>query len=428
MKMGPLKHRDFRLLWIGLVLNGTATWVYQVTSGWLLYELTRSPLMLGLGGAFMAAPFIVASVFGGALADRMDRRRLLLLSQGIAAVLALVPGALAAAGVIQVWHIFALNFLVHTVTAFDGPARQALIPSLVPRSDLMTALALTSVIRRGTALFGPTIGGIAISLLGVAGAYFIQALFLVIVVLTTILLHTPPAELESRGRSMARSMLDGFQYVRSNPIIFSILGIESMTMLFAMYAQILPVFARDVLHVGPTGLGILYSSPGVGAVIASATMLAAGDVKKKGRLFMITALAKPLAAVGFALSTWMPLSALMLGLVGFFDVAGGTARHTILQLTTGESMRGRVMSMDMMVHRGLGTLNGVSLGALASLLGAPYALAGGSIMVVIYAAASFFRLPLLRTYTGEGERTAASHPMPAGNRIKTAAEVRLEGG
>lgn len=396
--MGPLRYRDFRLLWTGLVLNGTASWVYQVTSGWLVYELTGSPLLLGLSSSFSAIPTIVVSLYGGALADRMDRRRLLLVTQLLTTLLALVPAALSALGLIRVWHIFALNLLINTVASFDGPARQALIPSLVPRSELMRALALTSVIRRGTALIGPVIGGSAISMAGAAGSFSVQALLLIIVVLCTLYLRAPAAQLDASSRSMSRSVLDGLRYLYDDPFMFAMFGIEAMTMSFAMYVQILPVFARDVLKVGPTGLGFLYAAPGVGAIVASAAMLAIGDVKKKGRLFMVTAIAKPVAAAIFALSTSMPLSMLMLGLVGLLDVAGGTVRTTILQLCTVQKMLGRVMSMDLIIHRGLGTLNGIPLGAMASVVGAPFALAGGSIMVLIYTVASSIRVPSLYRY------------------------------
>lgn len=396
--MGPLRYRDFRLLWTGLVLNGTASWVYQVTSGWLVYELTGSPLLLGLSSSFSAIPMIVVSLYGGALADRMDRRRLLLITQILTTLLAFVPALLSALGLIHAWHIFALNFLIHTVASFDGPPRQALIPSLVPRSELMRALALTSVIRRGTALIGPVIGGSAISMTGATGSFIVQAFLLVIVVLCTYFLRAPEAQLETRHRSMSRSVLDGLKYIYEDPFMFAMFGIEAMTMSFAMYVQILPVFARDVLKVGPTGLGFLYAAPGVGAVIASAAMLTIGDVKKKGRLFMVTALAKPVAAAIFALSTSMPLSLVMLGLVGLLDVAGGTARTTILQLCTAEKMLGRVMSMDLIIHRGLGTLNGIPLGAMASVVGAPFALAGGSLTVLVYIVSASIRVPSLHRY------------------------------
>lgn len=396
--MGPLRYRDFRLLWTGLVLNGTASWVYQVTSGWLVYELTGSPLLLGLSSSFSAIPMIVVSLYGGALADRMDRRRLLLITQILTTLLAFVPALLSALGLIHAWHIFALNFLIHTVASFDGPPRQALIPSLVPRSELMRALALTSVIRRGTALIGPVIGGSAISMTGATGSFIVQAFLLVIVVLCTYFLRAPEAQLETRHRSMSRSVLDGLKYIYEDPFMFAMFGIEAMTMSFAMYVQILPVFARDVLKVGPTGLGFLYAAPGVGAVIASAAMLTIGDVKKKGRLFMVTALAKPVAAAIFALSTSMPLSLVMLGLVGLLDVAGGTARTTILQLCTTEKMLGRVMSMDLIIHRGLGTLNGIPLGAMASVVGAPFALAGGSLTVLVYIVSASIRVPSLHRY------------------------------
>ncbi len=381
-----------------MVLNGIANWVYQVTGGWLVYELTRSPLMLGLNSLFAAIPTIVISLYGGAVADRMDRRKLLLITQILVVLLALIPATFSALGIIQAWHIFALNLVINTVTAFEGPARQALVPLLVPRGELMRAVALTSVIRRGTALIGPLLGGAAIAVTGAAGSYFIQFLLLVVVLLNTLIMKAPTGELESRGVTVGRSILDGFKHIYNAPLLFAMFGIEAMTMTFAMYVQILPIFARDVLNVGPTGLGLLYAAPGVGAILASAMMLTAGDVKAKGRLFAVTALAKPLASVVFALSTSVPLSMVMLGMVGFLDVAGGTARTTIIQLCVAQKMLGRIMSMDLVIHRGLGTINGLPLGALAALMGAPWGLAGGSIAVFIYIVITLWRVPAVDQY------------------------------
>jgi hypothetical protein len=300
------------------------------------------------------------------------------------------------------------------VTAFEGPARQALVPLLVPRGELMRAVALTSVIRRGTALIGPLLGGAAISVTGASGSYFIQFLLLVVVLLNTLIMKAPTGELESRGVTVGRSILDGFKSIYNDQLLFAMFAIEAMTMTFAMYVQILPIFARDVLNVGPTGLGLLYTAPGVGAILASAAMLAVGEVKAKGRLFAVTALAKTLASAVFALSTSLPLSMVMLGMVGFLDVAGGTVRTTILQICVAQKMLGRIMSVDLVIHRGLGTINGLPLGALAAIMGAPLGLAGGSIVVFFYTLVTLWRVPAVDRYCESPSlQTAAAAQPPA---------------
>jgi MFS family permease len=410
--LGPLKYRDFRLLWTGWLLGAAGSWVHQIASQWLILELTNSPFLLGVSGIFMSVPFLITSLYGGALADRMDRRKLLVYAQAINTVLAVVPAILAALGLIQVWHIYVLSFLTWTVNALDAPARQAIVPGLVPRNELVRAIALTSVVRRSTALIGPMIGGVSIAAVGVAGAFFIHSAFSLAVLLTLLFLRSPTTEQEPRTTSMGRSILDGLRFVRDNALVGAMLTIEAMNTMFAIYSNLLPVFARDVLHVGPVGLGLLYTAPGVGALVASGALVALGDFRGKGRMFLVAACLKPAAMGLFALSPWMPLSLLMLTLVGFFDVVGGTVRHTMLQLMTRDRMRGRVMSMDMMVHRGLGPISGVPQGAAATLLGAPLTLAGGCALVILYVLAVATRMPALRRWQdtpATAEAGAAAH-------------------
>jgi MFS family permease len=357
--------------------------------------------MLGVSGVFMSVPFLLTSLYGGALADRMDRHRLLLVSQSILAVLAWIPVLLAALDLIRVWHLYVLSCLTWTVGAFDAPARQALIPGVVSRSELMSAIALTSILRRVTALVGPLIGGAAISFAGAAGGFFLHAVFCLFVVLTLWRMKVPPGELRSRSSSMVRSILDGLSLMRKNKIIFGILTMEAMNTFFASYQELMPVFARDVLRAGPTGLGLLYASPGVGALVASLVLVSVGDVRKKGKLFLMTSVTQPIAVGLFALSPWMPTSMAMLLFSGMLEVFGGTVRNTMLQLSTDDAMRGRVMSMNMMVHRGLGPLSGIQAGSVATFIGAPFAISGGSALVMLYAIVLSIRLPELHRYRGD---------------------------
>ncbi len=408
--MGPFKYRDFRLLWGGWLFGAMGSWIHQLTSGWLILELTNSPFMLGLNGVFMSVPFLIMSLYGGALADRMDRRRLLILAQSLATLLAFIPGVLTELGVIRVWHIYALSFVSWTVAAFDAPARHALIPSLVPREDLLRAITLTSILRRVTALIGPLIGGFAISTIGIAGAFFVYAIFHSVVLLSVLLMRSHPTELERKGKSMARSIIDGLKIMQRHPVIFGILTLEAVHTFFGSYQELMPVFARDVLQVGPTGLGLLYASPGVGAFLATGVLILMGDVKKKGPVFMVTAFLQPTMVAFFALSPWMSFSMTILMFVGLVDVVGGTLRNTMLQLSAQEQMRGRVMAMNMMVHRGLGPMSGLQAGSLATFIGAPLAITTGVVIVLTYASFLFHRTPELRKYT-EGRQAEVLRPV-----------------
>jgi MFS family permease len=396
--MGPLHYRDFRFLWIGWVLGATGSWVSQVATLWLILELTDSPFMLGLSGVFMSIPFLATSLFGGALADRMDRRKLLLVTQGIAAILAFVPGVLSGLGIIQVWHLYALSFVSWTVGAFDGPARQALIPSLVPEKQLMGAIALTSIIRRSTALVGPMIGGGAITFLGVTGAFFLYALINVMVVATIFQMRAGESPIDLRRAPMGRSIIEGLKTARSSRLIFGILCVEAVSTMTVTYQPLMPIFARDILRVGPTGLGLLYMSAGVGALIGSAILVRMGDVKNKGKIFLLTVLLQPSAVLLFGLSPWLILSMTMLAVSGALEVIGGTVRNAMLQLSTENRMRGRIMGLNMMVHRGLGPLSGLPAGSAATLIGAPLAIAGGAAFFILYAVFMFARIPELYRY------------------------------
>ncbi len=398
MKLGPLRYRNFRLIWTSWTLAATASWVHQVVTNWLIFELTDSPFMLGLNGIFTSIPFLITSLYGGALADRMDRRKILVISQVVSTVLAIIPGILTGFDVIRVWHLYALGLLNATITGFDGPARQAMIPTLVPRGELMRAVALTSAVRRSMALVGPMIAGLGISLLGVTWTFFMYAALHGLVLLCLSLMRMPAMEVPVETKSMTRSIVDGFRAAFDNRVIWGILSIEAVNTFFVTYRVLLPVYARDILSVGPTGLGLLYAAPGIGALIGSALAIAMGDVKKKGRLFTISAFTMPLALILFAFSVWMPASLAFLVLAGLLDIVGGTVRNTMLQLSINERMRGRVMSMNMMVHRGIGPLSHLQSGAIASFIGAPWAIAGASIFFIIYGASMLLRLPELYRY------------------------------
>jgi len=410
MRLGPLQHRNFRLLWTSWAVAASASWIHQVATMWLIFELTDSPFMLGIMGIFSSVPFLITSMYGGALADRMDRRKILLTAQVVSTVLAIVPGVLTGLDLIQVWHLYTLGLLNATITGFDGPARQALIPTLVPRGDLMRAVALTSAVRRSTALIGPMIAGLGISLLGVTWTFFAYALLHGMVLIALCLMNTIAVEASIQRTSMTRSIVEGFRSILGNRFLWGLLSFEAVHTFFVTYRVLLPVYARDILNVGPTGLGLLYAAPGIGALIGSALAIAMGDVKKKGLLFTVSSFTMPLVLILFSFSTWMPASLLFLVLAGVLDIMGGTVRNTMLQLSITEGLRGRLMSMNMMVHRGIGPLSHLQVGAFASLVSGPWAITGACTFFLIYGTFLLLRLPELYRYP-----QGVSRPSPAGS-------------
>jgi len=374
-RIGALGQRDFRLLWLGLVVAHTGSWMQQVTQNWLLWELTHAPIALGVYGLCRSIPFVIVSLYAGALADRLDRRRLLLVSNVINVLFPLALGTVVALGHVQPWHIYLAAALSAVADSFDAPARQALIPALVPRSELMGALSLMAGLRRATSLIGPSLGGLAVVALGTSGAFFLNALGFGVVALVVLLMRTRTPPQPGSARDDLALVREGVGYVVRHRLLGTLLGIEALVTLCTAYYGIMPVFADEILGVGPAGLGLLMSAPGLGAVLGAVGLASRGEVEWKGRLLLVSGGLFGLTLVGFAASRVFVLSLLVLAAAGFLDTMYGAVRNTIVQLAVAERFRGRVMSLSMLTQRGLGPSGSFITGGLATLVGAPWAVA-----------------------------------------------------
>jgi MFS family permease len=373
-RLGVLQLRDFRLLWIGFIIAHTGSWMQQVTSNWLLWELTHSPLAIGTMGLFRSIPFILISLYAGALADRMDRRYLLMITNAINALFPLALGVIAMVGHIEPWHLYASAALSAVVDSFDLPARQSLIPAIVPRAQLMSALGLTNSLRRATSLIGPSLGGLAVWAVGAAGAFYLNALGFMAVFAAAALMHTRVGRPPPTSTSALAMVREGLGYVLHHRLLGTLMGVEALVTLCTAYQSMVTVFAESILDVGPAGLGLLMSAPGVGAILASVGMVSLGQVSSTGRLMLVSGALYGVALVGFAVSRWFPLSLLMMAAVGFLDTLYGTSRSTIVQLAVTDRFRGRVMSLNSMTQRGLGPSGNFVSGSLATVVGAPAAM------------------------------------------------------
>src|SRR5262250_444469 len=274
-RLAAFRYRDFRLFWTSLFISNIGTWMQMTTVNWLLYQLTDSPVQLGLNGIFRAAPAIVIGLFSGTFADRYDRRWMLLWTQAILGLLALGLGLLGQTGNIQAWQIYLFTFISAGVGSFDGPARQALFPSLVPRAVLPNAVALNSLLWKGAALLGPTLGGVAISLMGTAGAFYANAASFLVVVVALLLMRTSPSA-RPRHHDFLSETKAGFSYIVTRPIVLGIMIMEGVSSVFGLDNAMLTIFASDILHVGASGFGLLQSARGLGAVIGSSLFIALG--------------------------------------------------------------------------------------------------------------------------------------------------------
>src|SRR5689334_3198113 len=232
-RLAAFRYRDFRLFWISLFVSNIGTWMQMTAVNWLLYQLTGSPLKLGLNGLFRAVPAIALGLFSGVFADRYDRRRVLLLTQAILGLLALGLGVLDHSGQIQAWQIYAFTFVSSAVGSFDSPARQALFPSLVPREVLPNAVALNSLLWKGASLIGPTLGGVAIAAMGTAGAFYANAASFLAVVIALLLMHAPSPPVEKRRHFFTETQ-EGFSYIVRRPVILGLTVMEAFGSVFGL--------------------------------------------------------------------------------------------------------------------------------------------------------------------------------------------------
>lgn len=393
----------------------------NVAQAWLLYQLTGNPFLVGLNGLFHAVPFIITCLYAGALVDRVDRRRLLVAVESVNTGVVFVMGTLIVTGHIQVWHIYASSVAYSLMGGFESPARQALIPHLVPHRDLMTAVSLNSIVRKGAQIVGPALGGLFVAAFDVGGAYFIHggANFVLLGCLLA-MRATNPVD-GRRHPSAVRAIIEGLGYVRSQPLLMALLVMESAISLFGSYHAMMVIFARDVFAVGPQGLGMLQSAAGGGSVIGSFALAAAGDVHHKGRLLMVSGAALSLALIGFAYSPWFVLAMLCLAVVGGSDVVFSATRTTIMQLRARPEMLGRVMSLAGISMRGLGNLGSFQSGALATLVGVQGAVAIGALICMAITIGTGACVPVVRRFTGAGHEpeAASAGPTPA-RRAETA--------
>jgi MFS family permease len=391
-RLAAFHYRDFRLFWISLFVSNTGTWMQMIATNWLLYQLTDSPIQLGLNGIFRAIPAIALGLISGTFADRYDRRRLMLATQILLGLLALGLGALDQSGQVQAWQIYVFTFVSSAVGSFDGPVRQALFPSLVPRSVLSNAVALNSLLWKGAALLGPTLGGLAISLMGTAGAFYANAASFLAVVVALLLMRSSSSTRQPQ-RDFLSETKAGFSYIVSQPVILGVMIMEGVSSVFGLDNAMLTIFASDILQVGASGFGLLQSSRGLGAVLGSSVFIAMGHRPDQGKILFTSAI---LYGVGFALFGLSPsflLSLALIAFVGVTDTIWGAARATILQLITPEKFRGRVMGVFQLSNRGLHPLGQTETGLVVPLIGAPAATFFGGLLVTVVTLITAWRAP-----------------------------------
>ena len=373
-------------------------WIQQVTLGWLLYDLTGNAVLLGALNGLRALPFLVTGPLAGVAADRMDRRKLLLQTQSVLIITAVLMGALVASPFLRVWHIFLFTLITGIAWTITEPVRMSMIPNVVPKKDLANAVALNSGGFNLMKVIGPALGGVLIAWFGAADNFFLQAIAYSGVLAMIYWMHIPPHRAEAKQKSAFANLKEGFAYVWSTPAVLALMTLAYVPRIFAVpYQTLMPVFQKDVLQIGPEGLGLLMAAPGVGAVIAVLALASLGSrIKRQGLLLVGSIVVLGGFLVLFSQITWFPLALLVLVLVGIFQMLFLASTATILQMMVPDELRGRVLSLYML-DRGFMPLGALFAGTTAHFIGAPSAVAiMGSIVIVLTLIVAWL-VPAIRT-------------------------------
>jgi predicted MFS family arabinose efflux permease len=366
-----LRHRNFTLIWVGLLVSNMGTWMQNVAQSWLIYKLTgNDPLYLGWLGLSFAVPMVLVPPIGGAVADRVDRIKLLYVTQTSSLLLAMLLAALTWAGVVRPWHILLTTFAGALLLAFDNPTRQSLIPELVPRHDLLNALSLNSATFTGAALVGPAIAGPLLDVIGAGWLFMLNAITYLAVIGALLAMHDPPRE-RRPAVSLRDALFGGFVYAWRHQLILFLLLLSALAALFGRsYQQLLPVFADDIWRAGPGGYGALLSAGGAGALLGALTMSSVREIRRQGPVLVASGLIFCIALAAFALSPWFWVGVALLVVVGFSSTVFTTMIATVIQLRVPGALRGRVISLYAITLIGLPSLGALGVAALARGLGA----------------------------------------------------------
>ncbi len=377
----------------------TGRWVFITVQQLLVYDLTGSPFLLGVVGFCTAIPTFFLSPIGGAFADRMDMRRLLVITQVSMMLLVLAQATLAATGLIEVWHILLIATLTGAAMAFDMPTRQALIPELVSKEHLTNAMALNNSVFHGTRIWGPTIAGLLVGPIGTGGCFYLTALSYAGIMGALVLMKMRPRISRAAETTVWRNLVEGFGYIRTSSLVLILVAMAAVSSVFGTAQRsLMVIFAEDVLKAGPSGFGFLMSASAAGAVVAALLIASLGDFKYKGRVLLVGALMQGVALLLFSQSTYMPLSLGVLLFSGAGETAYLTMSNTILLMVAPGEMRGRVMSAYMQTSQGLTPIAALQGGILAEFLGAPFAIGLGGGVCALSALLVAVGAPSLRRF------------------------------
>lgn len=405
-----LRYRNYRLLWISLVVSSVGTWLQIVSQSLLVLDISHnSPIALGIVSLAQASSFFLFAFIGGGIADRSDKRRFLLVTQSLSMLLAVLLGILTITGVVQVWMIVVLAFFSGTVLSFDQPARSALLPTLVPHEDLMNAVSLQAMVFNGAAFVGPTLAGVLIELFGNMGGnlfpyaanFFLNAISFLGVLVVLYLLRLPKEVAEgstARRGPLLSAIGASLSAVRRDAVLPWVLsGYGALLFFGPSNTLILPIFGTVILHLSPAQLGMLFSAGGLGTIIGALIVASLGDFARKGALLLASLLIWTVALLIFALSHifWISLAALFI--FGVAQNGVGATTITLLQTRVPPQMRGRAMSLNTLLIMGVRPLGDFPASGLIALMGGPATVLVCASLVGVYALYLVVGRPVIRS-------------------------------
>jgi predicted MFS family arabinose efflux permease len=389
-------NRDFTLLFAGNIGFFFAMQMMMILSGWLVIHKWDNAAYLGYVMATAAIPMLVLAPVGGVVSDRVDKRKLLLVTQGLLVVTSGTVSGLILTDRIQFWHLLMITPVSATAFAFNIPGRQALVATLVPRDRLMNAISLSTAAMNASRIVAPALAGVMVAPIGIGGAYVVATVCYASAAVATIFL--PPAAPRRRQTfTFVQDFKGGFQYIRRSELLLGLLLVATVPMIFATpYQTLLPVFADDVWHVGSTGFGLMQAASGFGGFAGGLAVASLGGYRQKGRLMIGAALVFGVLLFFLALSPWFSLALVLMMAIGFASMVFATVNNTAIQMVIPDDVRGRVMSVMMMTF-GLMPLGAVPAGIAAQSLGAPPVVAVCALLFLVTTAGFFVVVPSLRT-------------------------------
>ncbi len=396
-----LYYRDFLLMWLGQLVSFTGTQMQMVALNWHIYEITHSALALGLIGLFRFLPIVFFSLIAGSFSDAHNRKIILFSTQAIMGALSAFLAIQTFSHAITPLSIYIITILFAVCTSFELPARQSLMPSLVAKKDFANAMSIYNIMWQIASIGGPALAGIAIASIGVGNIYFFNALSYGGLIFALVFMQTSGKVTGVVTPISPAAILEGLRFVKSQTIIWSTTLLDFVGTFFASATSLIPIFAKDILHVGPIGLGLLYSAPALGAIVAGLIMTHIGHVRRPGPLLLCGIALYGLGTIFFGISHIFILSLIALCLLGGGDSISTILRNTIRQLATPDHLRGRMSSITMIFFVGGPQLGDFEAGILAAAVGGPWSVIVGGIGTLLFIGLITYFVPLVRTYEVE---------------------------